>query len=159
MYRFFQFTGVLCNNFNLLKECDQKCAVGLVVSTLYTVWAMWLICVDCTVLRSKGNTVHLVHAVQLQPLKHADRCTVWKYKYSFPLDLVHTKYNKIYKAKAFEYYECHPSEVKEKWGKCIISIDKKLRALKLESMSHRNLIEQVNPTYLIQLCDKAFVNK
>ena len=52
--------------------------VGLVVGTLFTVWAMWLICVDCTVLRSKGNTVHLANTAHLQPLKYVDRCTIWK---------------------------------------------------------------------------------
>lgn len=34
------------------------------------------------------------------------------------------------KAKTFEYYECHPSEVKEEWNKCIVSIDEKSRAVK-----------------------------
>ena len=34
------------------------------------------------------------------------------------------------KAKAFEYYECNPSEIKEEWAKCIVSIDEKSRALK-----------------------------
>ena len=37
---------------------------------------------------------------------------------------------KYVKAKTFEYYECHPSEVKEEWAKCVVSIDEKSRALK-----------------------------
>ena len=37
---------------------------------------------------------------------------------------------KCVKAKTFEYYECHPSEVKEEWGKCIVSIDEKSHAIK-----------------------------
>ena len=37
---------------------------------------------------------------------------------------------KYVKAKAFEYYECHPTEVKEEWNKCVVSIDEKSRALK-----------------------------
>ena len=42
----------------------------------FTVWGMQLICVDYTVLRSKGNTVHLANTAHLQPLKQADRCTM-----------------------------------------------------------------------------------
>lgn len=37
---------------------------------------------------------------------------------------------KYVKAKCFDFYECHPSEVKEEWSKCVISIDEKSRALK-----------------------------
>ena len=37
---------------------------------------------------------------------------------------------KFVKAKVFEYYECNPSEIKEEWSKCIVSIDEKSRALK-----------------------------
>ena len=37
---------------------------------------------------------------------------------------------KYVKAKTFEYYECHSSEVKEEWNKCVVSIDEKSRALK-----------------------------
>ena len=37
---------------------------------------------------------------------------------------------KYVKAKSFEYYECHPSEVKEEWNKCVVLIDEKSRALK-----------------------------
>ena len=40
------------------------------------------------------------------------------------------KIMKYMKAKVFKYYECHPSEVKEEWSKCIISIDEKSHALK-----------------------------
>ena len=34
------------------------------------------------------------------------------------------------KAKAFEYYECNASEVKNQWAKCVTAIDDKSRALK-----------------------------
>ena len=37
---------------------------------------------------------------------------------------------KYVKAKCFEFYECHSSEVKEEWSKCVISIDEKSQALK-----------------------------
>ena len=37
---------------------------------------------------------------------------------------------KYVKAKVFEYYECNPSEIKEEWSKCIVSIDEKSRAFK-----------------------------
>ena len=34
------------------------------------------------------------------------------------------------KAKAFEYYKCNASEVKNQWAKCVTAIDDKSRALK-----------------------------
>ena len=37
---------------------------------------------------------------------------------------------KYVKAKVFEYYECNPSEIKEEWSKCIVSIDEPSKSLK-----------------------------
>ena len=37
---------------------------------------------------------------------------------------------KYVKAKCFVFYECHPSEVKEEWSKCLISTDERSRTLK-----------------------------
>lgn len=37
---------------------------------------------------------------------------------------------KYIKAKCFEYFECPPSEIKNEWSKCVVSIDEKSRALK-----------------------------
>ena len=48
---------------------------------------------------------------------------------------------KYVKAKTFKYYECHPSEVKEEWNKCVVSIDKKSRALKSNKTEKENLTE------------------
>ena len=30
----------------------------------------------------------------------------------------------------FDFYECHPSELKEEWSKCVISVDGKSLAMK-----------------------------
>lgn len=49
---------------------------------------------------------------------------------------------KYVKAKAFEFYECPPSEVKEEWAKCVISIDEKSRSLKkLKSFKENQSID------------------
>jgi len=50
---------------------------------------------------------------------------------------------KYVKAKTFEYYDCHPSKVKEEWNKCVVSIDEKshvLKKLKGKKMEKENRV-------------------
>ena len=57
---------------------------------------------------------------------------------------------KYVKAKTFEYYECHPSEVKEEWNKCVVSIDEKSHALK---KLKGNKMEKENLNTTSKVCD------
>lgn len=52
---------------------------------------------------------------------------------------------KYVKAKAFEFYECPQSDIKEEWAKCVVSIDEKSRALKkLKSFKENQSIDVID---------------